>query len=372
MHVPAGTSSRQYWHRASTNPLQLTVRLPRQLAPDSENVQAFFQEQALDGGGSIEPSTEFGRGLEFCGEGHVELRVPHPIPGYRYGLRWPVRNDDTRGEQWHRLHAALRERHEDLRSVVDRALRRRCWREVCRVGIYLEDLEQIPHRLLCHGPAEDGFPFLTLRHERTLARCVYWGVPAFAFHPGPAVDAADILADERRLVVLPLLWSEQATHEALGVLRIAFLDLPKGVSEVAPWLAEAKLLSCRNLAASCRARWAGVNSLATQFPGNWCRLRFSTDEVAAMNIANMMPLGDGGDAPGLTGAIVNEDETWRVLLQYGEDAGRPLSTVNPLQVHVFTDELKTATAPSAAGLLESVLQGSGLGRLMDHFRGDPT
>jgi hypothetical protein len=75
----------------------LTLALPLSCAPASQSFRVDWEDP--DRPGVLTASQELTKALEFCGPGHVELRIPYPMPGYRYYLSWtPVDNDPLQAE----------------------------------------------------------------------------------------------------------------------------------------------------------------------------------------------------------------------------------------------------------------------------------
>lgn len=71
----------------------LTVHIPEDFAPDRSAFKVFVEEPEKQG--KYVPSEELTERLEFCGRGHVELRIPYPMPEYSYYISWELPPDHS-------------------------------------------------------------------------------------------------------------------------------------------------------------------------------------------------------------------------------------------------------------------------------------
>lgn len=229
--------------RGELEELRLTVRVPPRFAPRGAAVQAFYIKPIERGGGDVVLSDEFRRGLEFCGDGYIELHVPYPIPGYRYGVRWPVLEESSRDAEWSALRERLCERVEEVRRATREALMRRGWSDGVRVDLYAEPAGEVAYRLFCVGRNEGGPASVSLRQERTLARSVYWCEPTLAYDFGDKADHGDAQPDETRILLMPLRGSPDPLHEAFGLLRVAWTRAATSGLALSDWEPAVRLMA---------------------------------------------------------------------------------------------------------------------------------
>ncbi len=217
--------------------LVLSVRLPLQFSSPPEAIRAYYEKP-----GSSEQtySEELRQGLEICGPGNWELRVPYPMPGYRYGISWPVLERDMRNPQAPAFSRGLLSRRQALQSLLDRQLAARGWSASCRWAIYEPDAAAMPklRRSISSGDASPQL--IVLADARGLARAAFWGDAVVARADEGDDGKREMLQDEVLLGYFALRERRELTYQALAILRIAFTSDPVGAMDEGTWFADFK------------------------------------------------------------------------------------------------------------------------------------
>jgi predicted phosphodiesterase len=232
----------------------LTLQLPDEFTPDSSAFQVYFER--CDQPGSLELSNELTKTLEFCGRGHVELRISYPKPGYRYYLAWPV-VDPSEKDLFDPLVSIIATKADALFSRAKAAISTGEDDSDIRIALYCQGDE--PRSLVRVAGNSGSLSRIYLDESRSRSRTAMWG-KLLILESGNGVSTADMLPDEDNLGLFPIRLPWNDGKRASGLLRVAAirggrLDSSKRAPETAQLV---ELFTKAALAADEVAREASV------------------------------------------------------------------------------------------------------------------
>jgi 3',5'-cyclic AMP phosphodiesterase CpdA len=201
----------------------LILHLPEEYAPDHGEFRVHFEDGKQPG--QLQSSPELTEKLEFCGRGHIELRIPYPLPGFRYFLSWPPVDDSSLPHELSIAYsdsvaAKISAQAAQLFSRAATFIRGSLKEADVRIGLYSTVAAQHNWLRLLHG--DSGNPsHLRLGDPRSRSRAALWGSVGVV-ESGRDPDS-DLMGDERILALLPLrpMWTQGGRGAAL--LRVAIL-----------------------------------------------------------------------------------------------------------------------------------------------------
>lgn len=193
----------------------LTLHLPDDYAPLRSDYEVYFEESAAPG--SLTPSRELTKRLEFCGHTHVELRIPYPLPGHIYYIAWRPPSDLSH-RQSVELADKISRRATELFGTNLPALMGSLSTSEVRAALYCFDEEH--QRSMSRRAGESSSPpriDLSAIHSR--ARAAIWGVTRVVTYE----QGHELARDEALVAYVPVrpVWAAGVRCSAL--LRIALL-----------------------------------------------------------------------------------------------------------------------------------------------------
>jgi 3',5'-cyclic AMP phosphodiesterase CpdA len=212
--------------------LALSLRLPPRFAPDPASVRVYYETDLAPGTQIY--SNEFLGGLESCGPGNFDLRIAYPMPGFRYGLSWPVLQMPTESPEQDAFVDGLVHRRDVVEQAMARWLAAWGFRNV-RWSLFAR---QAPQRQLLRqlwGGAAAGPGILMLNDARSLARAALWGDVVVA-QADENNQRYEFLPDEVLIAYVALRPSRELAHQAHALLRVAFTANPMGSQGEESWM----------------------------------------------------------------------------------------------------------------------------------------
>ena len=214
--------------------LVLSVRLPVPFSPAPETVQVYYEKPDTPGVQTY--AEELRSGLDFCGPGNIELRIAYPLPGYRYGISWPLVNRSMRSPHADAFEQSLTRHAAALGDWLSGQFDRRGWLSHARWAIYTPDGTPVK-RLLAQSSHGRNPEQIMLKNARSLARAAFWGDAVVVRSNGDNTPL-EVLDDERLVGYFAVRVRRELTHQGLGILRIAFTSDPVGDADEGVWVAE--------------------------------------------------------------------------------------------------------------------------------------
>jgi hypothetical protein len=216
--------------------LLLSVRMPVAFSPAPATVRVYYE--APDAPGVLVYSSEFLDGLEHCGPGNFDLRIAYPMPGYRYGLSWPLQ----RGSQIHPMakttEEGLQRHYTSIQHFILQELLTRGWQEICRWSLYIPDGDTPTWLRQAIADGAAGPSHIKLIDGRGLARAALWG-DSVVVRADSNNDRYEVLPDEQVLGYFAMRERRELRHRALAVLRVAFTSDPMNSRDPA-WVEDFK------------------------------------------------------------------------------------------------------------------------------------
>lgn len=215
--------------------LLLSVRMPWQFSPRPESVRVYYEKPESS---AQTYADELHSGLDFCGPGNFELRIPYPLPGYRYGISWPVSQRPMRSPLAGAFEQRLLQERADAAAVITGQLQQKGWHATCQWAVYLPDGPAVTRISACMSQGAHPQQIL-LSDARSVARAAFWGDGIVAT-PNGNHNRYEILPGECIVGYFALRMRRELTHHALGILRLAFIADPIMDTDEANWVGEFK------------------------------------------------------------------------------------------------------------------------------------
>lgn len=195
----------------------LTLHLPENYEPARKDVCVYFESP--DEPGVEQLSLELTERLEFCGPGHIELRIAFPLPGHRYYISWVLPPDKslTRSE---RLAIKVSANGEHLLLLAAKTVKAGHPQGEVRIGLYACSPDQA-HALACCASDAGGPQQIRMNDPRSRARAALWG-RHHAIWRGHDVNS-DLLQDEEMLIYVPVRPISTNGMRGAAILRVALL-----------------------------------------------------------------------------------------------------------------------------------------------------
>lgn len=195
----------------------ITLGMPAEYSPQTAEFRVDWESPREPG--QLQYSEELTHALEFCGPGHVELRVPFPAPGYCYYLSWALPADDDEYGRAQELSEALLPHADDFRQQALQEVGAGLNEHSIRVTLYglCNEKTWRLKRLNADADAPDSFSLLDARSR---ARSAIFG-DAQVIGRGETGANDYLQPDEHILLLVPVAVAvgDAGPHPAL--LRVA-------------------------------------------------------------------------------------------------------------------------------------------------------
>ncbi|WP_137940091.1 metallophosphoesterase [Chitinivorax sp. B] len=150
----------------------ITLGMPASHAPTADQFRVDWEEP--DHRDVLNPSEELTRALEFCGPGHVELRIPYPAPGYCYYLSWPISQDEEEYRKNREIMKTIQLSARDLQAKAFEMITKGIPPACIRIALYAQTKDNVPYlyRLIDDNDSPDQLNFFD---PRSRARAAMFG-----------------------------------------------------------------------------------------------------------------------------------------------------------------------------------------------------